>query len=213
MLIKLKVQMRNHSKLVLAVIASCVMLAAAVSTASANRIALSNSNVRVAFRQLIFAGEAGEQEVRCDVTIEGSFHSRTITKVVGALIGYITRGTVNESSCAGIARARINQESLPWHIRYRGFTGTLPLFSTVLLEMTRPKFTLIDKTFGLTCIYEGTMFGSVTREGVLRADEAKFIPRTGGSGGEFLCPNPGSLTGSAQAALLGTTVPITLRLI
>jgi len=205
--------MRNHSRLVLAVIASFVMLAAVVSTASANRVALSNSNIRAQFRQLIFSGSAGELATRCDVTIEGSFHSRTIAKVVNALIGFITRGTVNEPSCAGIATARINQESLPWHIRYRGFTGTLPLFTTVQLEMTRPKFTLTDKTFGLTCIYEGTMFGTVTREGFLRADESRSIPRTGGSGGEFLCPNPGVLTGGTQVFLLGTTTAISLRLI
>jgi hypothetical protein len=59
---------------------------------------------------------------RCDLTLEGSFHSRTFPKTPELLIGYLTRvGTANCTLTTTILTA-----TLPWHVRYTGFSGALP---------------------------------------------------------------------------------------
>jgi hypothetical protein len=69
----------------------------------------------------------------CPITLEGSFHSATISKVANALIGHVSRASIGACSTEG--RASILAETLPWHVRYRGFTGTLPTISGVGLSI------------------------------------------------------------------------------
>jgi hypothetical protein len=207
--------MRIHAKLTLAALAAAILLAAAVGTASANRISLSNRNIRVAFNPLIFTSSPEGTTISCPVTIEGSFHSATLAKVANALVGFISRASVGKPSCTSEPSgydALVDQSSLPWHIRYVSFSGTLPLFTAVRLSLHTPRFILLGP-FGVTCTYAGAMQGEARRGGTsteLSANSSPSIPLTAGG---FLCPPAGRLSGQARVTLLGTNTDITIRLI
>jgi hypothetical protein len=114
--------LRNSPRSLAAILASALLLAAAASSATARSLSVSNQNIRVTWSSLEFVSGV---TLRCRVTLEGSLHSRTITKRLGTLIGAITRATFDERNCTnGTLRPRT--ETLPWHITYEGFTGTLP---------------------------------------------------------------------------------------
>jgi len=94
-----------------------------------------------------FAGGFGT--VECEVLIAGSLHTRTLTKTVNSLIGYISEATILR--CAR-GSATIRWESLPWHRRYRCFEGTLPFIHGVCETITGAEWRLREPTFGITCI-------------------------------------------------------------
>jgi hypothetical protein len=63
----------------------------------------------------------------CPVTLEGSLHATVIAKVDRALIGHISRATLNNAAaCTADASTTILQSSPPWHVHYFWFQGTLP---------------------------------------------------------------------------------------
>jgi len=124
--------MRSNIKLLLAAATGVVALAAAVGTANARRIELSERQFRQIWPFLEFRSEAGMLLAKCPVTLEGSFHSRTLSKVSAQLVGYITRSTVGLCATGG---ATALTEKLPWHIRYQSFGGTLPEIVSVTLQL------------------------------------------------------------------------------
>ncbi len=73
----------------------------------------------------------GTVSVRCEVTMLGSFHSATFTKVSGLLIGVINHIEINE--CEGGTISAL-LEVLPAHVRFTGFGGTLPEIEEIRLE-------------------------------------------------------------------------------
>jgi len=77
--------------------------------------------------------------VRCPVTLEGSFHSKTTSKVAGQLVGYISRVTVGNASCTS-GHSTALTETLPWHITYEGFTGTLPRITEIHILLVGAAF-------------------------------------------------------------------------
>src|SRR5436853_4359159 len=121
--------MRTSAKLGLTALIAALLLSAAVSTASARNLSTSNQFIRVTWRSLEFVTSA--VTIRCQVTLEGSFHSRTIAKIERSLVGHITRDTVKTESCTN-ASATADNTTLPWHITYEGFRGTLPRIEEVL---------------------------------------------------------------------------------
>jgi hypothetical protein len=149
--------MRHRSKLLLTALSATVVLGALVSAASANRIALSNQSFTATWTSLEFVEPIGLIAIRCPVTIEGSFHSSTISKVLEQLIGYVTHGAVAETRCTG-GSARILPESLPWHIRYNGFAGTLPAITRINLRLVGAAFLIqIPLPEGMQrCLYKST---------------------------------------------------------
>jgi hypothetical protein len=212
--------MRTSAKALMMTLAAAILLAAATSTATANRLEVSNQGIRAVFPNLVLGAlGGGGNMLTCPVTLEGTFHSRTFTKVSGALIGYITRARVQEAACRGSAnipnaKAQVLQETLPWHVDYLSFNGTLPNPSPVL-GLLNTAFRIFELPLGATCLYSGTAKGIFERaaggEGRLRADETFGINKASGS---LLCPNPGSFRGTSETVtLLGTSTPITLTLI
>src|SRR5262245_55820756 len=108
--------MRCYRKLLLATFTAALLLAA-VTTASGTRIASkAQQTFRATWRALRFINLSGT--VECAVTLEGSFHSKTYSKVAELLIGYVSRAFVN--ACTGGSVIFLTT-SLPWHIRYDGF--------------------------------------------------------------------------------------------
>lgn len=133
-------------KSLLAAASTMVLLAAFVSTASANRLSSNAVRTTAIWREVIFRGPFGE--ANCNLTLEGSVHSATITKTPGLLIGYITRASIERCVVGG---ATVLQETLPWHVRYRGFTGTLPNISSIITEVIGAGFR-IRETNGVLCL-------------------------------------------------------------
>jgi hypothetical protein len=96
--------MRNRLRAFLATAAAASILLAAVGTASARRFELSSSSFRVVWNSVAsekLEFSATGVSVTCSVTLEGTFHSRVISKVSGELIGLITRAAVTQTSCEG----------------------------------------------------------------------------------------------------------------
>jgi hypothetical protein len=207
--------MRNRSKLLVAGIAAALLLSFAVGTSSANRLSVSNRNFRIIWTPLAL----NPGNVRCNVTLEGSFHSATINKTVGALVGYVSRASVAAPAECTNGEATIAQESLPWHVRYRSFTGTLPRITGVSLSLINATFRVHVNSLGATCevrteagrpavgIAEVNETGTITG---LRADETTRIPLAGLCG---IFGTEGSFAGTGAVTLLGATTRITVRLI
>jgi hypothetical protein len=115
-----------------------------------------------------FSGGFGAQ--RCTLTLEGSFHSNTITKTRSSLIGYVTEGRTTRCGSFG---ATVLRERLPWHLQYESFSGVLPNITSAAFKILGFQFKIREPTFGIECLYRerapegegGPLFMTLTREG------------------------------------------------
>jgi len=189
--------MRIRSQLVLTGLGATLLMALAVGTTSARNLSVTNQNFRSAFNQMDF--RAGEIANTCRVTLEGSLHSRTMPKVEGSLIGYVTR--VITGNCQ--LGTTILTETLPWHVRYISFSGRLPDITLITVKVRgafRVSFCLAATDFTAN-FHRDPATGSLTSVSVPLTSE---IPLTG-----IFCPEPrrGSLraNGEGSVSLQGTT--------
>jgi hypothetical protein len=194
----------KFSKLLLAVVGAAVLLGAFVSSASARNLSISSQTNTALWRRMDFGGGFGT--VECEVKLSGSFHTRTIAKTVGLLVGYITEGTILR--CAR-GSATINQASLPWHRRYRNFTGTLPNITGQSETVTGAEFTIREPTFGITCTVSRTNSSTIgtyaVSSGTITRAEVSGTSRCG----EF----EGTLRGGETNVTNGAGARITITLI
>jgi hypothetical protein len=220
--------MRIHTRLLLSAFVAALALSASISTAYGRRIQLSNQTFRVVWsgaNKLTFAEEANGSTVVCEVTIEGSFHSRTLSKVCGQLIGYVTRARVTRPceggeawTLDGVERAT---QTLPWHIRYRNFSGTLPRIELIGVQLIGTAFLVLIGPVG--CLYKSTvaqpsegninvdpLTGTVT---TIDALNISSIPLFQDLTGLRLCPEQGFLRGTGSATVQNSTTRITVRLV
>jgi hypothetical protein len=208
-----------RSKLVLAGLTATFSMAVLVHSASAGRLSVSSQNLRATYASLEFFGEGGiEATVRCPLTLEGSFHSRTVAKVVSSLVGYVTRAIVGSSAACTGGHATVLTATLPWHVAYSSFSGTLPNITSVRLLLKRVAF-LLEVGLGTSCLYaeDGMtpVAGFVNREAGgritgLTEDETIRLVKVSGT---FGCPSQGGFRGTGSVMLLGATTPVTLTLI
>jgi len=209
--------MRTRSKALLAAFGASLLLALAVSSASANRLSVNEQNFRINWAPLTFSADDVGLSAACNVTLAGSFHSRTITKTLNSLIGFINRGTVN--TCSAGDSATILQATFPWHVQYGGFQGTLPAITGIRLNLIRASFQVdID---GTVCLAATTQTepgsGIVNRTtatgqtATLAADASRQIDLAGG----FFCDIAGdsSFAGTAQVRNAAGTGLIFITLI
>ncbi len=217
--------MSKHVKLLLTALTAAIVLGGVVGTASARRFETSNQLIRVVWSSLRFANSAAaeaSQEVRCPVTLEGSFHSKTISKVCGQLVGLISRAALTRSACT--FRSITEVEILPpsatrvWRILYVSFTGTLPIIRTIRVKLIAASFRL--GVSGIQCLFESTntspalgdielneTTGAVTG---LRAISTSPIPKHEGG---ILCPGSLIFEGTGTVTQLGNTTAITIKLV
>jgi len=137
----------RFSKLLFAVMGATVLLGALVGSGSARNFETSSQTTTGLWRRMdsfLNGGVLWE----CEVRLSGSFHTRTWTKTVNSLIGYITEGTVLRCRRGG---ATINQASFPWHRQYRIFTGTLPNITGTSETVTGDEWRIREAFFGATC--------------------------------------------------------------
>jgi hypothetical protein len=206
--------MRTSAKLGLTALMATLLFATAISTASARILSVSNQNIRATWTSLGFVGPT---TIKCRVTLEGSFHSRTIPKIVRHLIGSITRILADTENCTG-GRGRPRNEFLPGHITYEGFRGILPNITGVFLLLSRIRFQIISPGLA-TCDY-GTSTTNITGEAAVEAGRGitGLRPINGRNSvalhsGTFFCPSSGNFEGTGSVMLLGTTTRISVLLI
>jgi hypothetical protein len=140
-------------KLTLAALTATLLMAAATSGAAARNISISHGELFTAsWRQLRWTA-SGNVAAECDVTLEGSFHYRTIFKVSESLVGYITRAAMN--NCAS-GSATVLTTNLPWHIRYQGFEGALPNITGIRFRLILGEVRIHERIFGTECLARST---------------------------------------------------------
>lgn len=141
--------MHTRIKLITVGLAAALLMALAAGSASAGNLSLSHGSLwRAVFRPLQFKS-GSLVAAACEVTLEGSFHTTTIRKVERALIGYITKAAVG--ACERGA-ATVLTATLPWHVEYGGFTGSLPEISGVRLLLIGASFQIRDAILGSICL-------------------------------------------------------------
>lgn len=190
-------------KMLLAVVGATVLLAAMVGTASARQFRLSSTAATATFPRVEFRG--GLATTRCNVTLGARFHSTTLTKQLETLVGYITSAAVG--GCE-VGSATVLTNTLPWHIRYAGFSGTLPSISRISTKVVGSQFRISEGLFGIECLAtstaESATTGTYNREAGGRITSAEI-------GGSIPC-NPGGITGSLRGTSNSVTA-ITVTLI
>jgi len=131
--------MRTHTKLLVVALAAAFTLVAAVSTASAGRLSIDDLDFYAIWDgadKLTFT--AGGATVSCDVTLLGSFHRRTIQKVIRSLIGVVEHARIGDCDNGTV----IIDTPPAWHITYEGFSGTLPRIESIRLLLRKQRFTM-----------------------------------------------------------------------
>ncbi len=120
--------MHHIRRIILTAALAATTLLAITSAASARRLAVDDQDFEVRWTPLVLLKSGGTTS--CNVTLLGSFHSLTINKSIGSLIGYIDHASL--ASCATFA---FLTTTLPWHVTYGGFAGTLPSISSITLNV------------------------------------------------------------------------------
>lgn len=196
------------SKLLLAVVSATVLLGALVTSASANHLEISSQTSRATWTRWNFRSGSGTFE--CEVVLSGSFHSRTIAKTAGSLIGYITEASVTRCTRNGMT---VNRESLPWHRTYKGFSGTLPNITGIEETIVGAEWRFREAAFGLTCTIRreksSTILTYAISSGVVTSASVSGTSPCEGSG----LSTTFTLEGSTERVENGSGARLTIRLI
>jgi hypothetical protein len=206
--------MHARSRLLLAGLLAALVLTIGVGSSSARRFSLSHSDFRVVYTPLEFI--SGVSTVRCNLTLEGSFHSRTIAKVAHLLAGHITRAQLG--TCTGGSAALLTA-SLPWHRTYETFWGTLPNITELTFLVVGMSISL-QPSGSLNCLFRTTttdpgLFSEHISGGVITEatmDPSAEIPLTG-SGGFCAFGGEKHIGGTGVVTRLGTNNAITVTLL
>jgi hypothetical protein len=206
--------MRTCAKHASLTLLATLILCVTAAVSSANRgigIETGGRSVTLTSERLVF--ESGGVNVTCPVTLTATLASG-LAKIEQVSPGEVTRATIGEASCTG-GRATVLSGTLPWHVDYYAFTGTLPSISSVTLGMYR--FAALVEALGVGCLFEGvsrasTVGGTEVRE--LRVDETVRIPI--GRRLSAFCPAEGKISGTFRVSpvvrlslvesLLGSTI-------
>jgi len=193
--------MRTKPAAALCAAIATTVIALGATTPAARNFSTTNQNFRITFTDLEV--EALFFRNDCHLTLEGSLHTRTMAKVTGTLIGYVTRAIAGQCTVA----TRPLAETLPWHVRYESFSGRLPDITLVI--------TTIRVAIEMPCLVDTNVKTRVSRApstGQLIAIEvpSQTVPLTG-----VFCPETGTVrsVGSGQIALSVTNRRISLTLI
>jgi hypothetical protein len=215
--------MVHHSRIFLTMLTGAFVLGTAAGTASARRLEISSTGMRAVWPDLAFEGFGALFTIRCALTLEGTLHSRTISKISGQLIGFITRALVAlPTACTGGSVTTLTA-SLPWHIRYDSFIGALPSIERVRIQIVGFSWRTTARIFGaeVVCLWKSTgaapffaileLNGATGRIEAARVDETSQIPQF--EGPSIACPMSIGFSGKAAVTMLGNTTGITMRLV
>ena len=190
---------------ILVVGAASVLLAACVGVASAGRLSTSANTVNAVWTRLIFSGGIGN--VECEVIVNGTFHERTISKIRGSLTGLITAANISRCARGG---GSVLRETLPWHVRYDSFQGTLPNISLIRALVVGLAFRIREPTFGIECLSRATAEepGAIT----FNLDGSRQVATANASGTIRCTSFNGTLSGTSSTIgeAAGARVTVTL---
>jgi hypothetical protein len=222
--------MCSYARFMLTTLVATAALAGLISSASSRTISVTNQNFRTTWSSFEFAA-LGAATVRCAVTLEGSFHARTIAKVIGGLIGYVTRGAIRRPCTGGTAWFFNGVEvyepdgstlpsTLPWHREYEGFAGTLPNMTRLILSAIGMRYRVRAPFFGIpiSCDYTSSSgeraIDTITRNTITGIIDNTVVSGSirSSTGG---CPTGqlASIESDGRITLLGNTTRITVTLI
>jgi hypothetical protein len=205
--------MRTHAKHVLVALVAALALMIMSVSANARILEISNQGIRSVMENFTIRG--GGLTINCPLTLEGSFHSRTLAKTQGLLVGFITRAAFR-TPCEGTT-VRPLTETLPWHIQYQSFTGTLPIIERVKFNVIG--FAFLINLLGTSCLYRSTLEAPFStafvleERGVIRRLVVEELIRIRLASGGIVCPSEMSLSGEGSLTLLGTANPVRITLI
>lgn len=206
--------MRRRVRFALGIALGGCLLLALSGSAGANRLSVSNQSMRWVFTA--FSSNNAGIEIVCPLTLETTFHSRTFTKTSGSLIGYMTRATVATPCGGGWGDMAFLSETLPWHVRYVSFTGTLPNITSVRVNIIGFSWSYPGLGRG-PCLYRSTEAGpapfilNLSAGRVTSVTAAPAAVPLANAG--LLCAETISYSGSGTVSLTGTTNPISISLI
>jgi len=194
--------------LLLATAGAAALLGALVAGASATRLSSSSQNFRSTFSSFSYSGGFGT--VRCPLTLEGSFHSRSIVKAAETLIGYITRYIVG--ACA-MGSATVLSATLPWSVGYLSFSGTLPNITAISTGVAGASVQIREPVFGITCLMASTT-GQPERMIFMREGGGALTRIHLGGRIESNCGIPGELEAESNSlTVVNSATRITVTLI
>jgi hypothetical protein len=206
------------------------VLALGVGSAQARRFELSAQHIRAVWTRLPF--NWGET-IECPVTLEGSFHSRTLSKVSGALIGYITAANTikgAENCVGGWGMLFLTPEegfsgalnTLPWHVRYDSFEGMLPTIAGIRVDVVgfAIRFRRVELGVTIRCLYRSLETSPVSfifrlAAGVVTGLQADERSEIFWNSGETFCARRGHFVETPQGSVTvqGTATRVTVRLV
>jgi hypothetical protein len=216
--------MRSRTKLMIGGLTVALALAAAVNTATARRFEVSEQHVFGDSPEVTF--EAGGTQIVCAVSVEGSFHSKTISKVSGQLVGYVTEVIVQHPCRSGelwilngieVIQGVRSPNTLPWHVLYLAFRGGLPRITEIEGALIGSKFKI--EAVGVLCLYATTT--TKWGEAQIKVEEGGKVTRIVANGekraplfeGGVFCPSEYSQRGEGIVATQGTHREIFVRLV
>jgi hypothetical protein len=192
--------------------AAAVVLAGLVGSATATRLSTTSQRWKATYSRVEWVGTFGT--TTCALTVEGSFHSRTSAKTLNTLTGWVTEATVSTPCIRG--SATILRETLPWHIVYEGFEGTLPNITGIRLGIIGSSWRINDPVVGVTCLARTTAVEHVT----VQETRERFTGRITESSMRGSIPTGpecflvrGSITGTTTAVTNGSGAGISITLI
>jgi hypothetical protein len=127
---------------------AALLLTHAVGTASANRLSVSNKRFRMTWPFFTVSSPEGGFHVVCPLTLEGSLHAATFTKLGASLVGLVTRATIGPCS---EGNATVLTATLPWHLRYWSFSGPLPSIASIRLALAGMALQ-VEPGLGVLCL-------------------------------------------------------------
>lgn len=193
-----------HGKLLFAALTTAILVAMFAGTASANRsFSVEPGGAITGTAPVTFTGLPSGRRVTSTVTLRGNLH-RTISKVEGSLVGTITdcRVALGEAGFIFI-RVRIDCNlTVPWHVRYVGFAGSLPSITSIRLLVLNVSFRIADLAgpAQIDCLYQGNIPAIARvvsgRIGEIQIDETATVPTTTPEGRECEEASEGNLRGT-----------------
>ena len=115
-----------------AILVALFLLAA--GSASARNLSLDDRDIAMRWARLSFISSFEELiSVSCTINMIGSFHASTFAKSAGSLVG-INALSQLPTNCAG-GTATVPLASMPWHLTYDSFAGSLPSIAAVRLNL------------------------------------------------------------------------------
>jgi len=188
-------------KLFLVTVATAVTFATLVASASAGRLSVSERSWAASWARISFVGGIGT--VECEAALSHELHARTLTKTRGSLIGYMA--AVEIERCRTGA-ATLLRETLPWHVQYDSFGGTLPSIGSIRTLIIGFSMRIREPTFGMVCLARSTAAEPVIETYNLTAN----VITSHSLGGTIRC---GSVDGTLSGTSLGLSGRVTVTLI